>query len=678
MLPRRLKTIQAKLSFFIALSVFFVAVLVTTGAAVMTWGQIQKQNVDRLQAAVASFQRSFQQHLTGDLTTISNFSKFQDVPRLFNSTALIGFAEDAVLQRVSELQSSLHADKVEVYLKEEAADQGFALRIVFDQNTSKAKYLAPSAASPALLFRPLEHPNFLVLRNKKLLLSITSDFDSPFTDPNYGLTEGLPIAKFVIEKPLDLNLQELDSDLGVHLNLYSVKGEEGEGQFSFPDLILGDDHVTNHVTQLKDSAGASYDTWVAPLEVGGKAVGFVSASLPRAETVQRIAENGVLLVGLALGIIAIIVALFIPLINRNIAEPLTRVSRVFTDLSEGVLDLGVSIPIESEDEIGDLVASFNKMSERLLNSNNDLSAAKKDLETLNLALEQRVQERTVQLEEAQRSALENAHAAGMAEISTSVLHNIGNIVNSANVSADIILSTTKNSKISGLAKANALLTEHKSELPDFFAKDPKAASLPDYYVMIGEKIRLEMEILSGEAEVLRKSLELVKVVIQDQQSYAKGGFFSEQVSLAELVIEALGVRQRILESHGVRVVQDFQDAPPLKIPRVRFSHVLINLIKNAREALAANEEGNRILKLSISSSANEVRLEISDNGVGISPENLKKIFNHGFTTKQSGHGFGLHFCANTMKELGGSLTVHSEGLGKGATFVLSFGIPSPA
>jgi signal transduction histidine kinase len=64
------------------------------------------------------------------------------------------------------------------------------------------------------------------------------------------------------------------------------------------------------------------------------------------------------------------------------------------------------------------------------------------------------------------------------------------------------------------------------------------------------------------------------------------------------------------------------------------------------------------------------RITVTDNGVGIPPENMARIFNHGFTTKKDGHGFGLHSGANAAKEMGGSLTAHSDGPGKGATFTL--------
>jgi signal transduction histidine kinase len=63
-------------------------------------------------------------------------------------------------------------------------------------------------------------------------------------------------------------------------------------------------------------------------------------------------------------------------------------------------------------------------------------------------------------------------------------------------------------------------------------------------------------------------------------------------------------------------------------------------------------------------------MTVSDNGVGIASENLTRIFNHGFTTRKDGHGFGLHSGALAAREMGGALWAQSDGPGKGATFTL--------
>ena len=72
-----------------------------------------------------------------------------------------------------------------------------------------------------------------------------------------------------------------------------------------------------------------------------------------------------------------------------------------------------------------------------------------------------------------------------------------------------------------------------------------------------------------------------------------------------------------------------------------------------------------------------MQIAVIDTGIGISPENLTRIFAHGFTTRKDGHGFGLHSGALAAKELGGKLSVESAGLGQGASFVLDLPFAPP-
>jgi signal transduction histidine kinase len=74
--------------------------------------------------------------------------------------------------------------------------------------------------------------------------------------------------------------------------------------------------------------------------------------------------------------------------------------------------------------------------------------------------------------------------------------------------------------------------------------------------------------------------------------------------------------------------------------------------------------------LSVSNGGDYVRIVVADNGVGIPKENLTRIFNHGFTTRKEGNGFGLHSGVLAAKEMGGRLVAAGEGTGHGATFTL--------
>jgi signal transduction histidine kinase len=103
----------------------------------------------------------------------------------------------------------------------------------------------------------------------------------------------------------------------------------------------------------------------------------------------------------------------------------------------------------------------------------------------------------------------------------------------------------------------------------------------------------------------------------------------------------------------------------------RVLQILVNLIRNAKYALDDSKRTDKLLTIKLGRNGGDhIKIDVVDNGVGIPEENLTRIFGHGFTTRSNGHGFGLHSSALAIKELGGSLTAHSDGVGKGATFTL--------
>jgi signal transduction histidine kinase len=305
-----------------------------------------------------------------------------------------------------------------------------------------------------------------------------------------------------------------------------------------------------------------------------------------------------------------------------------------------------------------------------------------EMRELNLALEQHkhnledmVNKRTKQLKITQKKLLDSAHSSGMAEIATGVLHNIGNILNSVNISSQVILETVETSKIDGLLKANQMINENIEQISDFISNDPKGKKLLPYYLSVGDMIKNEHKKLSHEVRSLSGKISLMKDVIATQQNYAKTEFFDEQVNLINIIEDALSMQLQSLVRHGVTVSKNYNEVPDIFVQKSKLINVLMNLIKNAKEAVDNNPDGNKFINIEINQAdANNVSIKINDNGIGISKENLNKIFTHGFTTKKSGHGFGLHTCANSMTEMGGRLSVKSDGPGKGASFKLTFPI----
>lgn len=278
-----------------------------------------------------------------------------------------------------------------------------------------------------------------------------------------------------------------------------------------------------------------------------------------------------------------------------------------------------------------------------------------------------------------------AHKSGMAEMATGVLHNIGNILNSVNLSGETVLKISTSSKISGLLKATEMMQEQKN-ISDFLANDSRGQKLPAYIIKMGKVLNDEITEITKESRELIQKTTMMKEVISTQQSYAKSGFQSKQLDcenlhLAELVEDALKIQEASLNKYGVVLEKNYADIPKCNGHKSKLLQVITNLVKNAKEAMEGNDRENKPKEMIIETGMlndEAIYLTIKDNGCGISEEQLKKMFTHGFTTKETGHGFGLHSCVKAMTEMKGSLKVDSEGVEKGATFTVTIPVSQAA
>jgi len=276
-----------------------------------------------------------------------------------------------------------------------------------------------------------------------------------------------------------------------------------------------------------------------------------------------------------------------------------------------------------------------------------------------------------ELESAHQRLIETSRLAGMAEVATDVLHNVGNVLNSVNVSCSLTIDRVKGSKIANLSKAAALLVENQNRLGEFFAKDPRAPQIPTYLSALAEHFSHEQSALLQELEQLLKHVEHIKQIVAMQQSYAKVAGVIETVNPTQLVDDAIQINGAALTRHEVQLRCEFDEVPMIQTEKHRVLQILVNLIRNAKYALDESKRTDKLLTIKLGRNGGDhVKIQVVDNGVGIPPENLTRIFGHGFTTRRNGHGFGLHSSALAIKELGGSLTAHSDGTGKGATFIL--------
>ena len=274
--------------------------------------------------------------------------------------------------------------------------------------------------------------------------------------------------------------------------------------------------------------------------------------------------------------------------------------------------------------------------------------------------------------------LESTRHAGMAEVATGVLHNVGNVLNSVNVSSTLICDQVRNSRAARLKDVVLLMNKNAGDLGTFMTVDPKGKIIPGYLSSLSERLTAEQQDLLKEIELLMKNVEHIKEIVAMQQNYAKVSGIIETLSMRNLIEDALQMNAAALSRHGILVVREYEEVPMISVDKHKVLQILVNLIRNAKYAIDAAARRDKRITISIRmNELNKVELSLKDSGIGIDPDNLTRIFSHGFTTKRDGHGFGLHSGALAAKEMGGSLTAFSEGMGKGATFTLELPLTAP-
>jgi PAS domain S-box-containing protein len=276
-----------------------------------------------------------------------------------------------------------------------------------------------------------------------------------------------------------------------------------------------------------------------------------------------------------------------------------------------------------------------------------------------------------ELKAAQEKLIDTAHRAGMAEVAADVLHNVGNVLNSINVSTTVIREKVTRSELANLEKVASIINEHIDDLGTFLTEDPQGKHIPVYLTEVSKCLQGEQTYIIDKLKILTENVQHIKDIVSTQQSYAKVSGVEVPTSLSKLAEDAIQINSAGLERHGTRLIREFEELGDVEIDKQKVLQILVNLVSNAKYALSGSDKEEKLLTIRIYKHSEErFRVEVADNGVGISEDNLAKIFSHGFTTKEHGHGFGLHSCALAAEEIGGSLTVHSDGVGKGATFTL--------
>jgi PAS domain S-box-containing protein len=279
------------------------------------------------------------------------------------------------------------------------------------------------------------------------------------------------------------------------------------------------------------------------------------------------------------------------------------------------------------------------------------------------------------LKHAQKELVEISRLAGIAEMATGVLHNLGNALNSVKVAAAVARTQVNNSQVARVRRVADLLLADGGEL---LVRSPRLAKLPQYVTLLSEQLESERDQVLRELQQLGAGIEHVAQIIAAQQAGARVSGVIEHVPPLELVDYACRMNQALLDRHDVTVVREVMPVPEISVDRQRVLQILGNLVRNAIEAVVESGRADKRITIGIRESGTGLlQVSVSDNGVGIAPQHLVRIFEFGFTTKREGHGFGLHNSALAAQELGGQLRVESDGPGKGATFILELPPAAP-
>jgi signal transduction histidine kinase len=414
------------------------------------------------------------------------------------------------------------------------------------------------------------------------------------------------------------------------------------------------------VAELREFVRDNEAIVVLPLEENGRRnVGYMALSFSRqranAAALREIYSTG------AGGILALLaVCGLLAWILSRVTRPIREITEAMDGLSAGEFDTAIPA-LERRDEIGAMARALAVFKEN--------SIERERLEFL-----------TRRLQETQAQLVAAARQAGMAQIANNVLHNVGNVLNSVNISAGVVTGRIRDSKAKGLTRAVGLINDHAADLGDFLTNDEKGKLLPGYLNKLVAAIAEEQRCVIEELGSLITSVDHIKDIVAKQQCHAGVASLVEAVQIQDLLEDALRIDAGSLARHQVTVVKQYADVPMLPLDKHLVLQVLVNLIGNAKQAMgdAIDRPHQLTLRVDVADHVDgrSLRICVEDDGEGIAPENLSRLFAHGFTTRKNGHGFGLHSCALAAKEMGGTLTARSEGPGKGAVFMLELPIKS--
>ena len=388
---------------------------------------------------------------------------------------------------------------------------------------------------------------------------------------------------------------------------------------------------------------AALDAWVALDDLRGRPALLVRASLPRSISASGAdALRFALISTIAAGMLLLLVLLTV--LRRAVVDPIARLTAHAVEIGRSD-DYGRKVALARDDELGVLSREFESMMGKLETSRAQL--------------------------------VDTARAAGMSEIATGILHNVGNVLNSVSVSSGQIAHRLGETRLPKLLKLAELVRDKGENLGPFIANDPKGKHVAPFLLDVTEALRQEHEQLADESRALQEGVEHIARLVQSQQEVAGHKELLEAVELGPQVALAWSLVSRGLTTGPAPLFEEsIPELGRVLVDRHRLVQVLVNLLKNACESV--RDAGRAPGRVSVRVERNGERLTftVSDDGLGFDAATGAQLFRHGFTTKTGGHGFGLHSCANAATEMSGTLSANSDGPGRGANFVLEIAAPA--
>ncbi len=291
-------------------------------------------------------------------------------------------------------------------------------------------------------------------------------------------------------------------------------------------------------------------------------------------------------------------------------------------------------------------------------------------------LEDLVESRTAELTKTHDRLVHSSRKAGMADIASSVIHSVGNALNTTKVSVHLLRVGISNSKFDGLTRAMRLVNENSDDLNGFFLSDPRGKKTIEYLTQLGGALAKKREDVLSLLERLEERIGHIESIIAAQQVYAAEGSFTEDCDLREVVSDAIQIHCAAISQTGGKLTHFFDELPRVTVDKQKLIHIMITLLSNAEQARDPERDDEHCICIRLRAELEHALIRVEDNGVGIPQEDLVRIFNDGFSTRGKGRGYGLHNSTNAAYSSGWTLTACSDGPGTGAAFELRIPLTS--